>query len=93
VAQRQIKMPVKDKRVPRKESSEETPSQRKQPEAGRYLQQVDRQTKGSFNTFEAARSAALQIKTGFPILQVSIYDSVSNDWRRRFTQLSWCDLQ
>jgi hypothetical protein len=77
VAQRQIKMPVKDKRVPGKESSEEASSQRKQTEAGRYLLEVDRQTKGSFVTFEAARSAAMQIKTGFPILQVSIYDSVS----------------
>ena len=77
MAQRQIKMPVKDKGVPRKESSEEAPSQRKQTEAGRYLLQVDRQTKSSFSTFEAARSAAVQIKTGFPILQVSIYDSVS----------------
>jgi hypothetical protein len=76
VAQRQMKMPVKDKRILRKESCEEAPSQRKQPEAGRYLLQVDRQTKGSFNTFEAARSAAVQIKTGFPILHVSIYDSV-----------------
>jgi hypothetical protein len=77
VAQRQIKMPVKDKRVLRKESSEEAPSQRKQPEAGRCLLQVDRQTKSSFNTFDAARSAAVQVKTGFPILQVAIYDSVS----------------
>jgi hypothetical protein len=77
VAQRQIKMPVKDKRVPTKESSEEAPYQRKQPKVGRYLLQVDGQTKGSFNIFEAARSAAVQIKTGFPILQVSIYDSVS----------------
>jgi hypothetical protein len=70
-------MPVKDKRVSRKESSEEAPPQRKQTEAGRYLLEVDRQTKGSFITFEAARSAAMQIKTGFPILQVSIYDSIS----------------
>jgi hypothetical protein len=70
-------MPVKDKRVPTKESFEETPYQRKQLEAGRYLLQVDRQTKGSFTTFEAARSAAVQIKTGFPVLQVSIYDDVS----------------
>ena len=77
MAQRQIKMPVRDKGVSRKESSEEAPSQRKQTEAGRYLLQVDRQTKSSFSTFEAARSAAEQIKAGFPILQVSIYDSVS----------------
>ena len=62
MAQHQIKMPVKDKGVPRKESSEEGPSQGKQTEAGRYLLQVDRQTKSSFNTFEAAQSAAMQIK-------------------------------
>jgi hypothetical protein len=73
-------MPVKDKRLPRKETSEEAPSQRKQTEAGRYLLQVDRQTKGSFSTFEAARSAAMQIKTEFPILQVSIYDGVSKSY-------------
>ncbi len=77
MAQRQIKMPVKAKRAPEEESSEEAPSQRKQTEAGRYLLQIDRQIKGSFSTFEAARSAAMQIKTGFPILQVSIYDSMS----------------
>jgi hypothetical protein len=73
-------MPVKAKRAPEKESSEEEPSQRKQTEAGPYLLQVDRQTKSSFNTFEAARSAAMQIKTGFPMLQVSIYDSVSKSY-------------
>ena len=49
MAQRQIKMPVKDKGVPRKESPEEAPSQRKQTEAGRYLLRVDRQTKSSFS--------------------------------------------
>ena len=34
MAPRQIKMSVKDKQVPRKDSSEEAPSQRKQTEAG-----------------------------------------------------------
>ena len=51
-------------------------SQRKRPEAGRYLLQVDRQTKGSYLTAEAAEAAGLAIKTGHPIVQVSIYDSV-----------------
>jgi hypothetical protein len=76
VAQRRIKMPVKAG----KESAENAPCQRKQTEVGRYLLQVDRQTKGSFHTFEETRSAAVQIKTGFPILQVSIYDSVSKSY-------------
>ena len=73
MASRQIKMPAK-------ESSDtevnEVVSQRKRPESGRYLLQVDRQTKGSYPTPEAAQTAALVIKKAYPILQVSIYDSV-----------------
>ena len=73
MASRQIKMPAKD------ESEKEVVevfSQRKRPEAGRYWLQVDRQTKGSYTTSEAAQSAALVIKTGYPIVQVSVYDTV-----------------
>ena len=51
-------------------------SQRKRPEAGRYLLQVDRQTKGSYQTAETAEAVGLAIKTGHPIVQVSIYDSI-----------------
>lgn len=39
---------------------------------------VDRQTKGSYTTAAAAQSAALAIKTGHPIVQVSVYDAVDN---------------
>ena len=73
MAPRQIKMPVKDAS---ENEVEEIFSQRKRPEAGRYLLQVDRQTKGSYQTSEAAQSAALLIKKGYPIVQVSVYDSV-----------------
>lgn len=76
MAPRQIKLPAKDDSA--KEVEEEVFSQRKRPEKGRYLLQVDRQTKGSYKTSEAAQSAALQIKTAFPIVQVSVYDSVDN---------------
>ena len=75
MAQRQMKMPVKDDTS---KEVEEVFSQRKQPESGRYLLQVDRQTKGSYKTPEAARSAGLEIKKGYPIVQVSIYDNVDN---------------
>jgi hypothetical protein len=78
VAPRQIKMPVKNK--PDEEAEEEF-SQRKRPEIGRYLLQVDRQTKGSYKTSEAAQSAAIEIKTEYPVVQVSIYDSVDNSHR------------
>ena len=73
MASRQIKMPVKDDSD---KDADEAPSQRKRPETGRYLLQVDRQTKGSYQTAEAAQSAAMVIKKGYPIVQVSVYDSV-----------------
>ena len=46
--------------------------------AARYLLQVDRQTKGSYPTAEAAQSAALVIKKSYPVVQVSVYDRVGN---------------
>jgi hypothetical protein len=78
VAPRQIKMPSKDNSD---KEAEEVFSQRKRPESGRYLLQVDKQTKGSYKTPEAAQSAALQIKKAYPIVQVSIYDSFDNSAR------------
>jgi hypothetical protein len=73
MASRQMKMPTKDGS---EKDIDEVPSQRKRPETGRYLLQVDRQTKGSYQTPEAAQTAALVIKKGYPIVQVSVYDSV-----------------
>jgi hypothetical protein len=75
MAPRQIKLPAKDDS---EKEVEEVFSQRKRPEKGRYLLQVDRQTKGSYKTSEAAQSAALEIKTAYPIVQVSVYDSIDN---------------
>ena len=77
MASRQMKMPVTAKDDSDKEV-DDVFSQRKRPERGRYLLQVDRQTKGSYTTSEAAQSAALAIKTAYPIVQVSVYDSVDN---------------
>jgi len=53
-------------------------SQRKRPDAGRYLLQVDRQTKTSYQTAEAAQAAGLVIKNGYPNVQVTIYDTVDH---------------
>jgi hypothetical protein len=75
VAERPMKMPVKKNT---EDETREVVSQRVKPERGRYLLQVDRQTKGSFQDMEAAQSAGLEIKTGFPILQVAIYDRVNS---------------
>ena len=49
--------------------------QRKKPEE-RFWLQVDRQTKSSFTTLEAAEAVGEVIKKAHPIVQVSIYDSV-----------------
>jgi hypothetical protein len=75
MATRQIKMPVKETS---EQEVEDVFSQRKRPERGRFLLQVDRQTKGSYTTAEAAQAAALIIKKNYPIVQVSVYDSVDN---------------
>jgi hypothetical protein len=75
MATRPIKMTVKDDS---EKEVEEAFSQRKRPERSRFLLQVDRQTKGSYTTSEAAQAAALLIKNSYPIVQVSVYDSVDN---------------
>ncbi len=58
------------------EPAQELFTQRKRPEHGRFLLQVDRQTKSSYTKSEAAEEAGLAIKTGHPILQVAVYDAV-----------------
>jgi hypothetical protein len=76
MASRKMKMPAKSDLAEQEVGV--IPSQGKRPERGRYLLQVDRQTKGSYTTSEAAQSAAQAIKTGYPIVQVSVYDSVEH---------------
>ena len=73
MAPRQLKISGKIEAEP-----EEHLSQRKRPELGRYLLQVDRQTKGSYQTAESAESAGLAIKKEYPILHVTVYDSVDS---------------
>jgi hypothetical protein len=71
MAPRQLKISGKIEAEP-----EEHFSQRKRPESGRYLLQVDRQTKGSYQTAESAEAAGIAIKKEHPILHVTVYDSV-----------------
>ncbi len=73
--QRQLRTPAKN--VTKKERVEEARSEQSQPGTECYRLQIDRQTKRSFKTPEAARSAAMEIKAHFPAPQVSIYDDVS----------------
>jgi hypothetical protein len=39
---------------------------------------VDRQTKESYTTYEAAEAAGMAIKKAYPVLQVAVYDGVDN---------------
>jgi hypothetical protein len=78
VADREMKKPAKIISKDVEEENVRMPSQRQRPESGRYLLQVDRQTKSSFKTFDDAHSAALGIKKNNPVIQVAVYDSVDH---------------
>jgi hypothetical protein len=53
----------------------EPQSQKRRPESGRYRLQVDRQTKSTYDTFEAAQAQGMVIKKKFSQVQVAIYDT------------------
>jgi hypothetical protein len=65
------------KREPVEEMAE--PVGQKRPNLQRYRLQVDRQTKSSFDTLEAAEKAGKVIKKAFPVVQVAVYDAVGNE--------------
>jgi hypothetical protein len=56
----------------------EAHSQRKRADEHRFRLQVDRQTKRSFATFDAAEAAGMAIKKEHPVVQVAIYDGVES---------------
>jgi len=58
--------------------AEELVTQRKRPDGGRFRLQVDRQTKESYTTYEAAEAAGMAIKKAYPVLQVAVHDGVDN---------------
>jgi hypothetical protein len=60
------------------EAAQEPPNQRPPREIGQFQLQVDRQTKASYLTLEAAETAGLVIKKEHPIVQVSIYNSAAS---------------
>ena len=53
-------------------------TQRKRPDSGRFRLQVDRQTKGSYATYEVAEAVGMAIKKDYPMLEVAVYDSVES---------------
>ena len=48
------------------------------PVEGRFCLQVDRQTKSTFATFEAAEAAGMAIKKSHPLVYVGVYDRLEN---------------
>jgi hypothetical protein len=61
------------------EPAPELLGRRKRPEVGQFRLLVDRQTKASFATYEAAEKAAMAIKTGHPIVNVVVYDAKAGE--------------
>jgi hypothetical protein len=59
----------------REEPAPEFFGQRKRPENGQFRLKVDRQTKASYATREAAEEAGLAIKKSYPIVQVVVHDA------------------
>ena len=62
------KMSSKDAEDP----AQELFSQRRKPEVGQFRLQVDRQTKASFTTYEAAEAAGMVIKKKHPVVRVAV---------------------
>ena len=59
----------------REGTAPESPSQR-EPLEGRFRLQVDRQTKSTYATFDAAEAAGMAIKKGHPLVHVGVYDHI-----------------
>ena len=71
-----LRRKVLSKELEADEPAHEQSSQRRKPDIGQFRLQVDRQTKASFETFDAAEAAGMVIKKGHPVVRVSIYDAV-----------------
>jgi hypothetical protein len=65
------------KKTEHENTAPESPSQRKQLE-GRFRLQVDRQTKSTYATFEAAEAAGMAIKKNHPLVHVGVYDHLES---------------
>jgi hypothetical protein len=76
MAQGRMKMPEKKKTGNVEVEMPEQFQPCRRPEPGRFVLQVDRQSKSSYQTAETAKSAGLAIKKCYPLLHVAVYDTV-----------------
>jgi hypothetical protein len=67
---------VKSAKATEQEAAPERFKQHKRLDEHQFRLQVDRQTKSSYATFEAAERAGLAIKKSHPIVHVAVYDAV-----------------
>lgn len=72
-------MVVRIKSSKQDEVPDEPIGQKRRPDHNQFRLQVDRQTKASYPTFEAAEAAGKALKTSYPVVQVGIYDAVTNE--------------
>jgi hypothetical protein len=75
---RQATKTITTKTITLAPEADEPATHGKRPDGGRYRLQVDRQTKESYTTYEAAEAAGMAIKKAYPVLQVAVYDGVDN---------------
>ena len=68
----------RDKDAPGDDVEIEPASQKRRPELGRYKLQVDKQTKASYDSSEAAEEAGMAIKKSCPVVQVALHDTVES---------------
>jgi hypothetical protein len=62
----------------REEHLEERVGQQQKPDIGQFRLQVDRQTKRSYATYDAAVQDGLAIKSSYPLLHVAVYDRLAS---------------
>jgi hypothetical protein len=67
---------IRAKEAPPEVETPRDPAHQRKKAEERYWLQVDRQTKGSYPTLEAAEAVGGVIKKAHPVVQVSVYDSV-----------------
>jgi hypothetical protein len=61
---------------PSSDLQQQVSSERRRADTKQFRLQVDRQTKSSYASYEAAEQAGLRIKKSHPIVSVTVYDSV-----------------
>ena len=74
-------MPETRSRTRKHDAEDDHPRPQVRPTNKRFLLQVDRQTKSSYDSFDEAQTAGQRIKDSYPVVEVTIYDSQGDEGR------------